>query len=83
MKKIVNILVPGLADYCRIAVIGKDTQTFRMVTSHANPDQLPLTKELYENYIRMPEATHGIHRLIETGKPELISIVDDAVLETV
>jgi signal transduction histidine kinase len=51
--------------------------------NHIDPEKISLVRALYEQYKDKSNMTHGLQRLLETGKPELISSVSGDVLETV
>lgn len=83
LKEVAELIVPSLADYCRIALLDENQQIRDISVNHIDPEKITLVRALYEQYKDMPTATHGLQRLLETGKSELISSITDEVLETV
>jgi PAS domain S-box-containing protein len=83
LKEVAELIVPALADYCRIALIDGDGQIRDISVHHFDPEKVTLVRALYEQYKNMPAVTYGLPRLLETGKPELIADVAAEVLGTV
>ncbi len=83
LKEIAELIVPTLADYCRIAILDEKQQIKEISVNHIDPEKISLVRALYEQYKDKSNMTHGLQRLLETGKPELISSVSGDVLETV
>ena len=83
LKEIAELLVPPLADYCRIAILDERKQIKDIRVNHIDPEKLAYVRELYEQYKDRTNSTHGLQRLLETGKPELIATVSQSVLDTV
>jgi PAS domain S-box-containing protein len=80
LQEVADLLVPTLADYCRIALIDSDNQINAIVASHIDPQKITLVKDLYEQYKGRVHATHGIQTLLEAGQPELISVITEETL---
>lgn len=80
LQEIAQLIVPALADYCRIAILDEQQHIKEIVVNHINPEQLALVRELYQQYKDLPESTFGLQKLLETGQPELISNVSESIL---
>jgi PAS domain S-box-containing protein len=80
LQEIAQMIVPKLADYCRIGILDEEHHIKDITVNHIHPEQLALVRALYEQYRDRTNATHGLQRLFETGKPELISDVSGDVL---
>ena len=83
LREIAQLIVPAFADYCRIAILDEQQQIKEISVNHIDPQQIALVRELYERYKDRTSSTHGLQRLLQTGKAELISNVSESVLETV
>jgi PAS domain S-box-containing protein len=83
LPEIVQMIVPALADYCRIALLDEEQQIKDIVAHHIDPQKIALVQELYEQYKDRTGSTYGIQRLLETGRPELISHVTDEVIRPI
>ena len=83
LKEIAQIIVPTLSDYCRIAVLDDNQQIKEISVNHIDPEKLTLVRALYEQYKDRTDMTHGLQRLLESGKAELISNVSGSILAPV
>ena len=83
LKEVAELIVPSLADYCRIALLDAGQQIKDISVNHIDPKKITLVRALYEQYKDRASSTHGLRRLLETGKAELIPNVSSEVLETV
>ncbi|GAC1398535.1 MAG: hypothetical protein NVSMB49_06790 [Ktedonobacteraceae bacterium] len=83
LKEVAHLIVPSLADYCRIALLDDQQQVKEITANHIDPDKITLVQALYEQYKDRASTTHGLQRLLEMSKPELIPIVSESVLEAV
>lgn len=81
LQEIAALIVPSLADYCRIAVLDEQQQIKEIAVNHIDPEQLTLVRTLYEKYKNSAGTTHGLQKLLETGQPELISDVSESLLQ--
>jgi diguanylate cyclase (GGDEF)-like protein/PAS domain S-box-containing protein len=81
LQEIAQLIVPVLADYCRIALVDEQQQIKEIAVNHIDPEKIALVRELYEHY-KAP-TTHGLERILQTGKPELVSTISGGVLESV
>ena len=83
LQEVAKLIVPYLADYSRIAIINEDNDIQEITVNHTDPTRISLAEDLYEHYKNRPETTHGIQRILKTGKSELIETIDDTVLGAV
>ncbi len=81
LHEIAQMIVPSLADYCRIAVLDERQQIKEIAVHHIDPEQLTLVQALYEQYKDNLNSPQGLQKLLETGQAELISDVSDSVLQ--
>ncbi len=80
LTEIAQLLVPSLADYCRIAILDEQHQIQEIAVNHTDPDKVALVQALYDQYKDQAEPVYGVQKLLQTGKPELISNVSQDVL---
>src|SRR2546421_821127 len=83
LQEIAQLIVPALADYCRIALVDDQQQIKEITVNHIDPEKIALVRELYERYKDRAHLTHGVQRILQTGKPELLSTISGDVLESV
>jgi PAS domain S-box-containing protein len=75
LHEIAQLIVPVMADYCRIAVQDEQQQIQDVVANHIEPEKIALVRELYEQYKDRVSSTYGLQKLLQTGQPELMSVV--------
>jgi len=83
LQEIAQLIVPALADYCRIAILDETYHIKDIAAHHIDPAKIALVGALYEQYKDRESTTHGLQRLLETGVPELIPTVSERVLDSV
>src|SRR5947207_3740208 len=83
LQEIAQLIVPAVADYCRIALVDEQQQIKEITVNHIDPEKIVLVRELYELYKDKANSTHGMQRILQTGKPELLSTISGDVLESV
>ena len=80
LQEIAQLIVPAMADYCRIAVLDEQQQIQEIVANHIEPEKIALVRELYELYKDRVNNSHGLQKLLETGQSELIPVVTPEVV---
>ncbi len=80
LQEIAQLIVPSLADYCRIAILDEQQHIKEIAVNHINPEQLALVRALYQQYKDIPDSAFGLQKLLETGQSELISHVSEREL---
>jgi PAS domain S-box-containing protein len=83
LQEITKLLVPSLADYCRIAILDEKRQIKDIAANHIEPEKIALVRELYEQYKDRASATYGLQELLKSGKAELISSVSQEMLTSI
>ncbi len=83
LPEVAQLIVPSVADYCRIALVDEQQQVKEITVNHIDPEKITLVRDLYENYKDRANITHGVQRILQTGKPELLSTISGDVLESV
>jgi PAS domain S-box-containing protein len=82
LKNIAKLIVPYFADYTRIVLVDSNKQIKEIAINHIDPQKIPLVKELYESYVDK-NTTHGIQKLLQTGKSEIIPEISPEVYTSV
>jgi CheY-like chemotaxis protein len=75
-----QLVVPRLADWCVIHLLGDDGDVERIALTHADPTKEGLARELVEGYPFKQDAPSGTARVMRTGVSELIPRVPDEML---
>jgi PAS domain S-box-containing protein len=73
LAELARLLVPRVADYCIVDVLGEDEATLRQVViSHRDPERERLLRELRHRYPPEANASHPVTRVLTSGEPVLI-----------
>lgn len=80
LENVARICVPSLADWCFVDLLEGDGSYTRMAVAHADPAKADLARRLRRSYGAMPDAPHGISRVIATGRSEVMTETPDWVL---
>ncbi|HXW51598.1 MAG TPA: SpoIIE family protein phosphatase [Candidatus Acidoferrales bacterium] len=78
LERIAHLVVPRMADWCAIEVVGSEGQLQSTVIQHRNPEKIEIVRELrgYET-----SGERGSVRVVRTGKSELYETITDEMLE--
>ena len=80
LQEIAQLLVPSMADYCRIALVDDQGQIKEIAVNHIDPKKIALVRELYEQYKDRVSSAYGLNSLLQTGQSELISAVTPEIV---
>ena len=75
LQEVARLAVPEVADWCAVDIVQPDGSLRQITTGHPNPKHEALLLELRRRYRAEKRGTEGVQRVIETGKPELVSDV--------
>ncbi len=81
LEQVARLVVPYLADWCVINLVGDDGQIQRVAAVHRYPEQEYLLEKIACHYPIDPNLPHPVLKVIETGRPEVMSDISDTVLE--
>ncbi|MCL4544331.1 MAG: GAF domain-containing protein [Chloroflexi bacterium] len=81
LQHIVTVVVPALADWCTLDLLGRDGVLRRVAVAHTDPLGLELVRELQRRYPPDVYGQMGIRVAIERRQPVLQSVISDAFLE--
>lgn len=82
LNNVADLIVPTLADYCRIAIL-EDGQTKDVAMRHVNPRKLEKVKRLNAKYRELDNTKYGISSILKTGKVEIITDIEKDYLPTI
>ena len=80
LRRLAELTVPRLADWCVIDVAGDDGSIVRVAIAHRDPAKLRFAEEFCRRYPTDPAAPGGVARVLRAGEPELMAEIDDAAL---
>lgn len=79
LKNLGKLIVPEMADYCRIVVLDEQKQIKEISINYIDKKKLPLIKNLYQSYKK--DGTAGVDTMVITGKSELIPEINTDTLQ--
>ncbi len=80
LADVARLLVPHIADWCAIDLLGPDGKIVRPAVAHIDPTKVALAWELWHRLPPKPEDPTGTYNVIRTGEPELTHEITDAML---
>lgn len=78
MSELAELTVPRLADWCVVDLL-EQGELQPVAASHHDPTKLDSLRRWGTN--QSPSLAHGPDKVVQTGEPELITDIDDAVLQ--
>ncbi|CAN5788122.1 hypothetical protein BH23GEM6_BH23GEM6_01170 [soil metagenome] len=81
LRSLARMVVPDIADWCAIDIVGDDGQPHRVVTAHPDPEKEKLAADLELKYPAPADAAHGVRQVLRTGEAELVSSIAPEVLK--
>ena len=79
LAAVARLAVPALADWCAVDIVDGD-QLKRLATAHVDPGKVASVAELARRYPPNPSSKTGVHEIIRTGKPQLMSEIPRELL---
>lgn len=74
-------IVPRMADWCAVDVLGDDGALRRLAVEHVDPAKRAWALELVDRYPPDPAAPVGAPHVISTGRPDLLRDIPDKLIE--
>src|SRR5919107_5366270 len=81
LSNVARLAVPALADWCAVDVLGEDGELERLAVEHPDPEKVALAYELEERYPADPNSPRGVHQVLRTGEPEMMSEIPPELIE--
>jgi PAS domain S-box-containing protein len=75
-----RLVVPEVADWCAVHVIGKDGSLQPLAVAHVDPSKVEMARELQHRYPLDPNEERGVTKAVRTGRSELFSDITDELL---
>src|SRR5260370_11644090 len=75
LKAVANLLVPEVADWCRIDLLREDATVERVAAAHADPAKVKLALEIASRYPPQPGGAAGISKVMRTRRVEWMANV--------
>ena len=81
LRRLAELLVPSLADWCTIYIVDPERATpRRLVAAHADPAKVAWAEELHRQFPPDPSSPRGVYHVIRTGEAEYYPEISDEVL---
>ncbi len=80
LARVADLLVPGIADYALIDLIGDDGDVEPARIRHVDPEHEEILREIRRRFPPETNAAHPATRVLTSGQPLLIETADAAVL---
>ncbi|HEU4529088.1 MAG TPA: GAF domain-containing protein [Actinomycetota bacterium] len=81
LQRLADIVVPRLADWCTIDMLGEDGGVELVAVSHVDPAKVNMAWELRRRFPTDPNAPTGVPAVLRTGHPELLEHIPPEMLE--
>jgi PAS domain S-box-containing protein len=81
LSSVARLAVPSLADWCFVDVLNEDGSLERLAVEHHDPEKVMLVYELQERYPPDPESPGGVHHVLRTGEPEMMSEIPEKLVD--
>lgn len=81
LKRVAEISVPRIADWCAVDLLRDDDILERVAVVHTDPAKIQFAYELQQRYPPDTSEPRGVYEVMRTGKPELYPEIPDKMLE--
>jgi PAS domain S-box-containing protein len=78
LRRIADVVVPALADWCIIDVVEADGRVRRVAVTHAAREDAPVAAALLGEHVSEPAPCPPVASAVATGRTELVPTIDDA-----
>ncbi len=80
LKRLAELAVPGLADWCSIDMVDDQGGIERLAVVHSDPQLVAYAEALQHHYPIDPDAPTGVPYVLRTREPELYPDISDELL---
>ena len=80
LQDLAELLVGAICDWCVVDVLEPNQPATRVAVAHADPAKRGLAEEIQRRYPTDPDAPGGVHDVIRTGIPTVVTEVSDDAL---
>lgn len=75
LTRVVELAVPGMADWCAVDLVAAGDSIERVAVAHANPSKRAILEEIARGYPPDPESSIGSPSVIRSGQAQLEPVV--------
>jgi signal transduction histidine kinase len=80
LRRLADLVVPQVADWCVIDMLGEDGSIGRVAIAHRDPEKVRVGWEFSRRYPTDPEAEQGVAQVLRSGEAQFLPVVDDGLL---
>jgi len=80
LTTVARLAVPEIADWCSVDIVRSSGEVRRLAVAHVDPAKVEYARELQEKYAADPNASGGVHEVIRTEKPVLVTSISPEML---
>ncbi|HZF69046.1 MAG TPA: ATP-binding protein [Gemmatirosa sp.] len=80
LASVARLIVPRLADWCSVDLVGDDGGIERVTVAHADPEKVRWAEEIHRRYPPRPTDPTGLPNVIRTGQPEMTAEITEEML---
>lgn len=80
LRDVAKLVVPGLADWCAIDLLGRDGLLERAAVQHVDADKVALAWDLWKKLPPAPSDPRGVYHVMRTRTPEHFAEIPDELL---
>ncbi|HEU4450350.1 MAG TPA: ATP-binding protein [Gaiellaceae bacterium] len=81
LASVARLVVPRMADWCAVDVLGEDGRIERLVVAHSDPGKARLAEELARRFPPDPDAPTGTPQVIRSGRSELTPLIPPELIQ--
>ena len=81
LRRLAQLCVPRLADWCAIDMVDEDGGIERLAVAHEDPEKVKWAYELQERYPPDPDAQRGVPQVLRSGEPDFLPTIPEQLLE--
>jgi PAS domain S-box-containing protein len=80
LSDVARLVVPELADWCAIDLVGENGALVRSAVAHVDPAKVELAHRLWRQQPPRPDDAHGVYAVLRNGKTEWLPEIPDELL---
>lgn len=80
IQNLADTIVPNYADLCTVTLLDPDTEETKIAVAHSQTKQNIKLKKLLKEYLLLQNESHGVMKVIKSGKAEFIPELTPSIL---
>jgi PAS domain S-box-containing protein len=80
LASVARLAVPFMADWCAVDILLEGGSLERLAVEHPDPQKVALAYKLQTRYPSSPDAPRGVHQVLRTGEPDMMSEISEEVI---